>query len=165
MDVATVREWVALLARLDPDTVCSSRWQAGTFENATPEFNRLLRIAGSSSFDVVSISIGGGPAAIRVKRTVFLAWAKSKGLEVPTELSEPTTVVAEERRVEGIKGLRDLVAELGGPQLGGDRSVRRFALRSGIARPGENSQKVKLSWALSEIEPKVRALIAKGKKP
>jgi len=136
------------------------------WEGANESFHRFLRIAISSAHagKLQCQSSGANTSRNSVLMSEFLRWAQSKGLPIPPEL-KPQEGAGKARadagtshHIEGIKGLRDLIAELG-LALGDDAAVRSFAKKAGIMQPGDNPSHEKRSWDRAEIEPKLREAI------
>ncbi|HYO65154.1 MAG TPA: hypothetical protein VEU33_03645 [Archangium sp.] len=173
MDCAPLYKLVALLVRLDPDSIgfedVEHSWDEKRFRIRDERFIDYLEMA--------EASVSAGALACRVTNlfhragmdevlmSEFLTWARSKKLPIPPELDpvEGTGTAAasasDATSIEGIDGLRELIKALGGPVLGDPASVRNFAKKAGILRDGDNPKRTKRTWRRAEIEPKLIAAI------
>ncbi|WP_143177371.1 hypothetical protein [Cystobacter ferrugineus] len=172
MDCARLYEWVALLARLDPDSIRVDEnlyaWSTVHFRVADENFWDLLRIAESSviagtlTCHLSSLERAGMSEVLMPE---FLRWARSKGLTIPPELAPAEGIgtaasAADATSIQGIDGLRDLINALGGPVLGSDpAAVRSFAKKAGVMKDGDNPLRTPRTWSRAEIEPMLKAAI------
>lgn len=173
MDCARLYELVALLARVEPDSIRvedddDASWPRKRFLVASERFHDFLRVAESSVNAGTLACLNGGlywECMNEVLMSEFLRWARSKELPIPPELksAEGTGTAAgsasDATSIEGIDGLRDLIKDLGGPGLGDPAAVRNFAKKAGILRDGDNPRRTKRVWSRTEIEPSLTAVI------
>ncbi|WNG38762.1 hypothetical protein F0U61_37645 [Archangium violaceum] len=172
MDCARLYELVALLARVEPDSIeveyDYESWPQERFLVESERFHDFLRMAESSVSARTLACYGGSSARAAMNdflMSEFSRWALAKELPIPPELkwaggtSTVASSASDATSIDGIDGLRDLIKALGGPVLGDAAAVRNFAKKAGILRDGDNPKRTKRTWMRAEIEPMLTAAI------
>lgn len=179
MDCARLYELVALLARVEPDSITYEEyyeegWLRIRFLTESERFHDILRMAESSVTAGTLSSHNGCITSLAILSNFLMSefsrWALAKELSIPPELkwaggtSTAAGSASDATSIEGIDGLRNLIKALGGPALGDDAAVRSFAKKAGIQRDGDNPKRTKRTWIRAEIEPRLIAAIERWRR-
>lgn len=176
MDCAPLYKLVALLVRLDPESIgfedVDHSWGEKRFRVRDERFLDYLELA--------EASLSAGALACRVTNlfhragmdevlmSEFLSWARSKELPIPPELEPPertgpaSTGAAASSLIEGTKEFMKF-CEAHGLVFGSDRAAREFIKKAGIKPIDENAKKGRRVYDAAAIEPKVVAESARRK--
>lgn len=170
MDCAPLYKLVALLVRLDPDSI--------GFEDVDHSLDeKRFRIRDERFIDYLEMaeaSVSAGALACRVTNlfhragmdevlmSEFLSWARSKELPIPPEL-EPlertgpaSTGAAASSQIKGIKEFMKF-CEVRGLKFGSERAARAFIETAEIKPIDDHAKKGRRIYDAAAVEPKVLA--------
>ncbi|MCY1081449.1 hypothetical protein [Archangium lansingense] len=170
MDCAPLYQLVALLIRLDPESIgfedVEHSWGEKRFRVEDERFLDYLEMAESSvragalSCRVTSIFHRAGMDEVLMSE--FLNWARSKELPIPPELEPPertgptSTGAAASSQIKGIKEFMRF-CEVRGLVFGSERAARAFIEKAEIKPIDDHAKKGRRVYDAAAVEPKVLA--------
>ncbi|KFA89970.1 hypothetical protein Q664_31515 [Archangium violaceum Cb vi76] len=186
MDCAPLYQLVALLIRLDPESIgfedVDHSWGEKRFRIRDERF-RVERFL--DYLEMAEASVSAGALACRVTNlfhragmdevlmSEFLSWARSKELPIPPELEPPgrtepastgpavssgpaSTGAAASSQIKGIKEFMKFCEDRG-LEFGSDRAARAFIEKAGIEPIDGHAKKGRRIYDAAAVEPKVLA--------
>jgi hypothetical protein len=166
MEAAEIWQFVALLDRLDPDSIVTEQSYMFSlqFWNASQRFHDIRKIAESAveAGTLRCLSIGLWDCTSMVLMSEFLRWAQSREFPIPPELKPPaatgsaSTGAAASSQIKGVKAFREF-CEARGLVLNSDRAAYAFMDKADIEPIDGHAKKGRRIWDAAAIEPKVNA--------